>query len=342
MLSRILSNTKKQIARSGWAGWGSIAIMTMAFLVASIFGSLAYISNLYIQFIEQKSNVLVFFEEGMDPEVISRLEAKWSQDTNIKNISYTSEEEAFQLYSDYTSRVKPETYAVLRTREDERLPSSLDIQLFSLDTLEETKTIIQKDIESELEELIIYSTNSVMGVDEDDSSQVQAVQYQYSEDPSEPPIQLVVDDENLDQLREVFFAMRITGIGVITLLFIVIFFFTFMTVEFRLSRQIEEIGVMQLVGGSLVFIRAPYILEGGFYGAVGALLSSLILGIMLAFLFVVNQQSDLALFVYENIGKLEWPSIEIFEWTSMILVLSLAGFFLGASSSYLSIRRYIR
>lgn len=332
MLNRIFINTKKQISRSGWAGWGSIAIMTMAFLVASIFGGLAYISNLYIKFIEQKSNVLVFFEEGMDPEIINMLRDKWSENTNIKDISYTSEEEAYLLYSDYTSRVKPETYAVLRTREDQRLPSSLDIQLYSLEMLEETKAIVQADIEAELEKLEITST---------DPTQTQT-QYQYSEDPTQPPIKLVVDDENLDQLREVFFAMRIAGIGVITLLFIVIFFFTFMTVEFRLSRQMEEIGVMQLVGGSLTFIRSPYVLEGGFYGAVGALTSSLVLGSILVIIFVVNQQSDLALFVYENIGKLEWPDITVLGWSGIIGVITLIGFFLGATSSFMSIRRYIR
>lgn len=334
MIGRILINTRKQISRSGWAGWGSIAIMTMAFLVASIFGSLAYISNLYIQFIEQKSNMLVFFEEGMDQTVINRLQAKWQEDPNIKNIEFTSEEEAYELYSDYTSRVRPETYAVLRTRDDETLPSSLDIQLFSLETLEETQNRVQRDIEEELEGLIIIQT----GEDADPTQ----VQYLYSEDPNDPPITLVVDDENLDQLREVFFAVRITGVVVITLLFIVIFFFTFMTVEFRLSRQMEEIGVMQLVGGSLFFIRAPYILEGGFYGALGSLLSSLMIGVVLTLIFVVNQESNLAIFVYENIGKLEWPDITVLGWAAMIAVLAGAGFLLGAVSSFLSIRRYIR
>ncbi|GIW58751.1 MAG: hypothetical protein KatS3mg086_036 [Candidatus Dojkabacteria bacterium] len=208
MFWRIIDNTRKQISRSGWAGWGSIAIMTMAFLVATIFGLLAYVSNLYIQFIEQKSNLLVFFEEGMDLTIVNNLREKWEGYENIKNINYTSEEEAYRLYSDYTSRVRPETYAVLRTRENKTLPSSLDIQLYSLDKLEETKILIQKDIEEELEKLKIIQTN--------ENAKPGEVYYQYSDEPNDPPIKLVVDDENLDQLREVFFAVRIVGVAIIS------------------------------------------------------------------------------------------------------------------------------
>ncbi|GIW58752.1 MAG: hypothetical protein KatS3mg086_037 [Candidatus Dojkabacteria bacterium] len=115
-----------------------------------------------------------------------------------------------------------------------------------------------------------------------------------------------------------------------------------MTVEFRLSRQMEEIGVMQLVGGSLFFIRSPYILEGGFYGAIGAMISSLILGSIFTFVFVVNQGSNLTVFIYESIGKLNWPSLSVLDYGVIILILTLCGFCLGALSSYLSIRRYIR
>ena len=79
--------------------------MTMAFLVASIFGSLAFISNLYINFIEQKSNLLVFFEVGVEPEILEELKTEWEGIDEIKSISFTSEEQAYELYSDYTARI---------------------------------------------------------------------------------------------------------------------------------------------------------------------------------------------------------------------------------------------
>jgi cell division protein FtsX len=347
MLGRILANTKKQIFRSGWIGWASVSVMVLAFLVGIIFGGLAYVSNLYIQFIEHKSNLLVFFAEGMDQQITDELWGKWKEIPEIKDIGYTSEEKAYLDYSDYTERVQPEIYAVLKTKEEQILPSSLDIQIWSLDDLESVKTILQRDIEAELKELEITSLEGESEMSPvsfpTESEVVSMPKYKYSVDnPYEPPIRLEVDDESLDQLRQVLFTLRVAGIFVITLLFIVIVFFTFMTVEFRLFNQMEEIGVMQLVGGSLFFIRAPYILEGGFYGFLGALVASLILAGILIAVFVLNSDSAVTLFFYENFNNLPWPSISEIGWVFVIALLSFGGFVLGSVSSFLAIRRYIR
>src|SRR5690606_26409740 len=122
---------------------------------------------------------------------------------------------------------------------------------------------------------------------------------------------LVVDNENLQTLKSVFFALRLAGLVTLALLFMFVSIFIFMTVEFRLYNQKEEIGVMQLVGGSLLFIRAPYILEGGFYGAVGALLSTGLLGGVLASVFVFNKDWAITRFLHDNFGQLNWPDLGI-------------------------------
>lgn len=352
MLSRILINTKKQISRSGWSGWGAISVMMLAFLVASIFGGLAYVSDLYIRFIEQKSNMLVFFEVGMDRQIIDDLKLKWEQSPYIKNISYTTEEQAYSDYSDFTSKVRPEIYAILKSSSEKKLPSSLDIQIWSLEDLDKITSVLQEDVDEANRNLEIFDTtestqsetaqtsDSSVGQALDNTSNLKM--YKYSVEPGDPPIKLKVDDENLDQLRVVFFAIRLVGLAVIGLLFIVIFFFIFLTVEFRLSNQMEEIGVMQLVGGSLYFIRAPYILEGGFYGFIGSLISSLIIGWILTFTFVINEDSVLAKFAFENFSKLSWPEINSLMLAGLVFGLAAIGFIIGSVSSYISIRRYIR
>ncbi len=349
MFNRILSNTHTQIIRGGWTAWASISVMTLAFLVASIFGGLAYVSNLYIQYIETKSNLLVFFNEGMDQETINRLWGKWSHDSRIKNVSFITEDQAYKDYGDYTSKVQPEIYSALKAQKNKILPSSLDIQIWSLKDLNEIKVDLNRDIEAELENLKIIHTapsatdkTTTNGSATGDTTASQSLTYKYTDDDSDRPIKLKVDDKSLDQLRQVLFSLRVAGLGIITLLFIVIFFFTFMTVEFRLYNQMEEIGVMQLVGGSLFFIRAPYILEGGFYGFIGSLVSSLIIGSIITTVFILDKSSVLASFIYKNFSKLPWPYITPLGWGVIIFSLAVIGFMLGAVSSYISIKRYIR
>lgn len=335
MISRILVNTKKQISRSGWAGWASISVMTLAFLVACIFGGIAYFSNLWIQYIESRSNLVVFFDVGMDQEIVDRLSEKWRTNPEIKNINFTSEEQAYIEFGDYAQRSQPIQYEALQTNSTikGKLPSSLDIQIYSLDSLRSIEEYIRNDVDAENENLRIIDTDG-----EDDGE----VRYLYASDPEIPPITLKVDSERLDELREIFTILRFAGIVIITLLFVVIFFFTLMTVEFRLYNQMEEIGVMQLVGGSLIFIRMPYILEGGFYGLIGSLLSTFVLGATLVSVFVLNVNPTLTKFFYDNFFRLPWPSISTLGWTLIIGIIALAGFLLGAVSTWISIRRYIR
>lgn len=378
MVSRILSNTRKHILRSGWVGWASVFVMTLAFLVASIFAGLALVANLYIQYIESKSNMLVFFEVGMDPNIIDRLETKWSQDNRISEIIFLSEEDAFDFYSSYTSRVVPEQYQVLTRFEEKKLPSSLEIKIKSLGDINEVQSMLQGDINFEVQKLVILNVSdddegdSVTSEDADtisdpsntvntiedgttETTDVQQpntnvspstseddVHYRYSDEPNEPPINLVVDNENLETLKDVFFKVRIAGLAALSLLFIFVSIFIFMTVEFRLYNQKDEIGVMQLVGGSLFFIRAPYVIEGGFYGLLGSWISSAVIGGLLALIFVVNKDSSLTQYLYDNFGKLPWPEVTALGWIGIVLALGAIGFVLGATSSYLSIRRYIR
>lgn len=340
MFGRIISNTAKQISRSGWSAWASISVMTLAFLVATIFGGLAYVSNVYIQYIESKSNVLVFFEEGMDREVIDSLQQKWSNNPKIKSITYTSEEDAYTLFADYTAVVQKEVYTVLKTKESKTLPSSLDIQIYSLSDLSALKSDLEADIELANKDLQIIDT-SAAPQEENPTSYAQPM-YKYSRDPTQKPIVLKVDDQSLDQLRQVLYFLRIVGVAVLAILFIGIFFFTFLAIEFRLQSQTEEIGVMQLVGGSLLFIRSPYVLEGGFYGFVGAGISSLIIGGFVFAVFVLNKSSTVSVFLYKMFNQLPWPEVSTIGLIGILLSLSLSGFLIGALSSYLSIRRYIR
>src|SRR6185369_8793557 len=157
MFSRILTNTKKQIQRSGFAGWGSLSVMTLAFLVACIFAGLAYFSNLWIQYIESRSNVLVFFDVGTDPQIINNLKDKWKDLPQIKSISFTSEEDAYKMFGDYSSKVQPVQYDALQTNQfiNGKLNSSLDIQIYSLSDLKSLQSIIQKDVEEANKALII-------------------------------------------------------------------------------------------------------------------------------------------------------------------------------------------
>jgi cell division transport system permease protein len=125
------------------------------------------------------------------------------------------------------------------------------------------------------------------------------------------------------------------------MLVLVIILFTLLTVEFRMHSRAEEIEIMQLVGGSLGYIRMPFVIEGGIYGFLGAMISnSMILGLIL---LIQRQLTTGELEYLQNIfGRLDWPQLGIPELAGIFLIIALIGLVIGAVNSYIAILRYIK
>lgn len=355
MFFRILSNTRKHISRSGWVGWASVFIMTMAFLVGSTFALVAYIANLNIRFIENRSNILVFFDIGVEPEIAEEIKAKWEKDPRIEKAIFENETEAYNFYFEFTSQVAPEQFEALRRFEEKKLPANLELNLKTLDDLESIEKDLKTDIEAANEKLRIVevetpATSSTIAPTTDSTTtettpttftELSGPRYKHAK-PGEKPVTLKIDSKSLNTQKEIFKTLRTAGVFILAFLFVFIGIFIFMTVEFRLYNQKEEIGVMQLVGGSLLFIRGPYILEGGFYGLIGALFSSLILGSILFAIFIAKVDPLVYEYIYKNLSNLPWDKVTSIGWVIIVSALALIGFLVGSLSSYFSIRRYIR
>jgi cell division transport system permease protein len=122
---------------------------------------------------------------------------------------------------------------------------------------------------------------------------------------------------------------------------VVIFLFTLLTVEFRTFSRAEEIGIMQLVGGSLWFIRSPFILEGAFYGMVGSFLANSIIFILYFAVFYLNKTSAAVTFLINLFGNLSWPNLELYHYLLLLLATLLFGAIVGSFNSLVAIRKYI-
>lgn len=313
MFSRALNTTIKQIFRSGWVAWASIGVMTLAFWVASVFAIMGFVSNLYIQYVETKPSMYVFFDQAIPVDRIWELQEQFADIDRIQLIEFTSWDQAVLDYREYTARTQSELTSAIK---ENSLPASLDIRLFSLDDTEGVFEQIQPTVDDLNEE--------------------------YGGDDFDRVVWVARDKEKVDDLRQVFSTLRIIGLVVFSAFLVVIFLFTLITVEFRTYNRSEEIGVMQLVGGSLVFIRMPYILEGAFYGFMGAMLSTIILLLCWLSIFVWQADSDFTRYILEFIAKLPWPEIGIGVIALLILVKLILGAFIGGLSSMVAIRRYVK
>ncbi|HRN86366.1 MAG TPA: permease-like cell division protein FtsX [Candidatus Dojkabacteria bacterium] len=300
---RAFKNTTKQIKRSGWLAIASVFVMTLAFFISSIFTIIAFTSNLFLNSIENKPHIYVFFKSGTSEEEIIQKQNEWQNLPEVSTIEYTTESQALEEFKDVQERVNPDIAETIRS---DVLPASLGIRLYSISDAENIINLVTEEQET--------------------NENIFAIRF---------------SKETIDTIRTLFYWIRLGGGILMGLLLLVIFFFTLLTVEFRTFIRSEEIGIMQLVGGSLWFIRLPFIIEGMIYGLIGALISTLTLSLISYYVLVVERNSNAVTFVYNLLGGLKWPSINFLDVILGVLAVAVLGALIGAFNSIVAIRRYI-
>jgi cell division transport system permease protein len=278
--------------------------MTMAFLVTTIFLGLAFVLNLVLKSIENDPHIYVFFKAGTIERQILDIKEKWEGYDNVESIIYTSEADALKEFKDINEKTNPITADSIR---EKVLPSSLGIRVESIDRIDD----IIKTVEAEQK-----NNENILRVG-------------YSETV-------------IENIKEIVNIVRLVGTVIIGMLVIVILLFTFLTVEFRIFNRAEEIGIMQLVGGSLMYIRLPFILESTIYGIIGAILSNTIIIACYMAILHYYSETDLIKFVYRFFGSLPWPNIGQEQLIAAFMATVLLGGMIGFINSFVAIRRYIK
>ncbi len=123
------------------------------------------------------------------------------------------------------------------------------------------------------------------------------------------------------------------ALAVTLVLVLISILIAFNTIRLAIYIAREEISVMRLVGASNRYIRGPFIIAGIMYGAVSALIT-------LAFLYPATYWvSSVTGTFFSGFSALEYYMAHFFE--IFVIILGM-GVFLGAISSYLAVRKYLR
>ncbi|MEK7605260.1 MAG: permease-like cell division protein FtsX [Patescibacteria group bacterium] len=128
-------------------------------------------------------------------------------------------------------------------------------------------------------------------------------------------------------------AMRKIGLVLVIILVIVSIFVMTTIIGFKISQKREEIEIMRLLSATNWYIRWPFLLEGMFYGFLGAML-----GWLLTFGLTLYARPFLLSFVREI------PLMTLSPYFLLALLGLEIGFalMLGAIASFLAVLRYLK
>jgi cell division transport system permease protein len=302
-VERIVKNGFVNFGRNIWLAIAAIAMMVIT-LTILLFAIIANTTfNHTIADITSHIDVSIYLKDNITEAQRQTLTNQVKDLDNVKSVTYISKNEALKRYRE--QNVNNPTLLAAISQTDNPLPASLDIKPRDPNQLQSIKDFLDKpDIQALQSDPTSYSGDRKAAIDK------------------------------ITSATHFFQQAGIAGIVVFIIISILIIF---NTIRMAIFNRRDELIIMRLLGASTAYIRGPFIVETMLYGAVAAGISLVICWSLFRVASSTLQASSLGLL---DIGY----SSRYFSdhlW-SILTIQILVGILIGAASSAIATRRYLK
>ena len=190
-----------------------------------------------------------------------------------------------------------------------------------------------------LDELDTNPIGAMLNINAKDISQYESISKFFNDGTTlDAGTQSIIDHvsynkSEIDTITGILHKGRTLGFVVALVLMILSVLITFNTIRLAIYFSREEISVMRLVGGGRTQVHGPFFVEGALYGVVATVIT-LIIFLPITYWFGKNMVD-----FFQGINLFDYYVGHIFEF---LLIILLFGIGLGALSSALASRKYLR
>ena len=289
--------------RNGFVSLSSLVVMFITLFMISSLIFMGAILKFSLQEIKNKVDINVYFTANAQESDILSLKKSIESISEVSSVTYTSSDQALADFKD-------------RHKDD-----ALTLQA--------------------LDELGTNPLTASLSIKAKEPSQYESIaKFLGGEDPSSPSSNPIIEKVNyyqnklvIDKLTQITDAVNTMGFWLAIIFLLISIVITFNTIRLAIFISRDEISVMRLVGASGRYIKGPFVVSGILYGIVSATLVILVFFGLTYWLGGISKNFfvglDLFDFYLKNFG-------EIF------LIVFGSGIALGAISSYLAVRKYLR
>ena len=146
--------------------------------------------------------------------------------------------------------------------------------------------------------------------------------------------EVVFQKDIVDTLIKFTNGVRQIGLVIISILVIDCIFVILTIIGIKITVRKDEIEIMKLIGASNWFIRTPFLLEGMFYGVVGALIGW---GVAYGVLFFYATPKIESFF-----GSVSVLPIDPLLMVQVLFIMLVSAIVLGTFSSFMAVLRYLK
>lgn len=291
--------------KEGWTifirnSWLSVATISVLFLSLYVIGATlltGMVANELIGNIEKNVSIGVYFKPDIDESRIKEIENEIKNNGDVASVEYISKEQALAKFSD-DNKDNPVIAEALNEIGENPLLSS---------------AVIKANDQKKYGQLVSY-------IEDNFSEEINNINYGKNKDV-------------IERLGKIVATVRKIGIILGSVFIVIAILITFNAIRLSLYVRKREFDVMRLVGASNLYIKAPSIFEGMFYGIFASILAILaIAGTAYSGLPLVR-------------GLISRNDVINFYLSNFLIIggsILVAGLLVGIVSSMIAIRKYLK
>jgi cell division transport system permease protein len=303
-IKRVIKTGFVNFWRNGFVSTSSVVVMTITLFVI---GSLIFINEMLdssLELLRDKVDINAYFTIDAPEESILAVQATLEQLDEVEKVTYTSREDAEARFRERHKDDEIEIQALDELGTNPLL-ASLSIKAKDPSYYEHITEILQTDT----------STVSKDGV---------------------PLVAKVNYNDNkaaIEKLQSVIQGIESFGLVVSIVLIAVSIIIIFNTIRMTIYISRDEIAVMRLVGASDMYIRGPFVFSGIMVGIISATITLVSFYPLAIWLGPATE---------EFFGEFNLFMFYTQNFASIFLTIMSTGAFLGALSSFLAVKKYLR
>ncbi len=297
-IKRVYNAGWTNFKRNSYLSFGTTGVMTLVLLLFAGLMVVNFLSSTIVEGLEDKVDISVYFKNEAAEEEINAVKSELENNSLVAKVEYISREQAL---NDFKER-------------------------HAGDAL----------IQESLSELADNPLQASLNVKANDSSKYPSIVEFLEANKFRSLVDKINFYENeqvIMRVRSISNGLRNWGFLATMVLAVVAVLVTFNTIRLTIYNQKQEIEIMRLVGGSNWHIKAPYLVEGGLYGALAAAITLVIF-------------YPVAYFLSPKVESL-MPGISLIGYffsngIQFVFLVAFVGILLGVASSFVAIRRFLK
>jgi len=291
--------------RNGVVSFSSVLVMVVALFMVGSTILLSVFLNATLKDLENKIDINVYFNVDAKEDNILSFKSSLEALPEISSVAYVSKEAALD---EFKERHKNDelTIQAIKELDENPLRAYFSIKAVSLDQYDKIAQSLTGDTAISLQ----YGEGFIDKINYQGNSKTV-----------------------IERMKKLINSVEMGGVAVIFVLIIISILITFNTIRLAIYISKDEINVMRLVGAGNMYIRGPFVVAGSLYGVVAALIT---VGLFYPITLSIKQHTA------DLYGGIDLFQYYISNFSQIFLIILVSGVTLGAISSYLAVRRYLR